>query len=154
MGRYLPHVVPDEVRRWLTRGIVAGEGTNVRLRIRGDLRNFPFVNPATGQFQVTAHIEKGVLDYAADWPRIEPPPGRVELGVPGRIVDGTARVAATAEIPVVVFGSPRIVIGDHVVGGGSGRCGHLIARRWDRLDQIHDLPAVLLKANRHWICCA
>ncbi|HEX5769074.1 MAG TPA: DUF3971 domain-containing protein, partial [Burkholderiales bacterium] len=71
VGRYLPHVVPDEVRRWLTRGIVAGEGTNVRLRIRGDLRNFPFVNPATGQFQVTAHIEKGVLDYAADWPRID-----------------------------------------------------------------------------------
>jgi uncharacterized protein (TIGR02099 family) len=71
VGRYLPLVLPDEVRHWLTRGILAGEASNVRLRIRGDLREFPFVDPASGHFQVTAHVEKGVLDYAEGWPRIE-----------------------------------------------------------------------------------
>ena len=43
----------------------------MRVRVRGDLRQFPFVDPASGQFQVTARVEKGVLDYAAGWPRIE-----------------------------------------------------------------------------------
>jgi uncharacterized protein (TIGR02099 family) len=71
VGRYLPIILPDPVRNWLTRGILAGEASDVRLRIRGDLRDFPFIDPASGQFQVTAHVEKGVLDYAEGWPRIE-----------------------------------------------------------------------------------
>jgi uncharacterized protein (TIGR02099 family) len=71
VGRYLPIILPDVVRNWLTRGILAGEASNVRLRIRGDLRDFPFIDPASGQFQVTAHVEKGVLDYAEGWPRID-----------------------------------------------------------------------------------
>ena len=43
----------------------------MRLRLRGDLRDFPFADPASGQFQVTARVEKGVLDYAPGWPRIQ-----------------------------------------------------------------------------------
>ena len=71
VGRYLPHVLDEEPRRWLANAVVAGEGSNVQVRVRGDLRDFPFVDPARGQFLVTARIEKGVLDYAAGWPRIE-----------------------------------------------------------------------------------
>jgi len=71
VGRYLPSLLPDAPRNWLTRGILAGEASDVRLRIRGDLRDFPFLDPAKGHFQVTAHVEKGVLDYAEGWPRIE-----------------------------------------------------------------------------------
>jgi uncharacterized protein (TIGR02099 family) len=71
VGRYLPIILPDATRNWLTRGILAGEASDVRVRIRGDLRDFPFVDPASGHFQVTAHVEKGVLDYAEGWPRIE-----------------------------------------------------------------------------------
>jgi uncharacterized protein YhdP len=70
VGRYLPIILPQAPRTWLTRGILAGEASDVRVRIRGDLRDFPFVNPATGQFQVTARVEKGVLDYAEGWPLI------------------------------------------------------------------------------------
>src|SRR5687767_4054050 len=71
LGRYLPHVLDEEPRRWLANAVVAGEGSNVQVRVRGDLRDFPFVDPARGQFLVTARIEKGVLDYAEGWPRIE-----------------------------------------------------------------------------------
>jgi uncharacterized protein (TIGR02099 family) len=71
VGRYLPIILPDAPRKWLTRGILAGEASEVRLRIRGDLREFPFVDPAKGQFQVTARVQKGVLHYAEGWPRID-----------------------------------------------------------------------------------
>jgi len=70
-AQYLPHVLDAEAREWLTQAVVAGESSDVRVRVRGDLRDFPFVDPKTGQFQVTARIEKGVLDYARGWPRIE-----------------------------------------------------------------------------------
>jgi len=71
VGRYLPSILQGTARTWLADSILAGEASDVRVRIRGDLREFPFVDPATGQFQVTARVEKGVLDYAAGWPRIE-----------------------------------------------------------------------------------
>jgi len=73
VARYLPHaaLMGEATRRWLVAGIVAGEGSDVRVRLRGDLRQFPFIDPASGLFQVTARVEKGVLDYAAGWPRIE-----------------------------------------------------------------------------------
>jgi uncharacterized protein (TIGR02099 family) len=40
------------------------------VRLRGDLRDFPFVDPASGDFRVTARVEKGVLRYAEGWPEI------------------------------------------------------------------------------------
>ena len=69
--RYLPHVLDEDVREWLSRAVVAGAGSDVRVRVRGNLRDFPFVDPASGQFQVTARVEKGVFEYAPGWPRIE-----------------------------------------------------------------------------------
>ena len=73
LERYLPRppLVPEKLRAWLVSAIVAGDASDVRLRLRGDLRQFPFTDPASGQFQVTAHIEKGVLDYSPGWPRIQ-----------------------------------------------------------------------------------
>lgn len=71
VARYLPHILDEEPRRWLADAVVAGQGSNVQVRVRGDLRDFPFVDPARGQFLVTARVEKGVLDYAEGWPRIE-----------------------------------------------------------------------------------
>ena len=71
IGRYLPQVLDAEVRGWLANALVAGEGSDVRVRVRGELRHFPFVDPASGEFRVTARVEKGVLDYARGWPRIE-----------------------------------------------------------------------------------
>ena len=73
LERYLPRgaLMGEKGREWLTRAIVAGQASDVRLRLRGDLAHFPFTDPARGDFQVTARLEKGVLDYAPGWPRIE-----------------------------------------------------------------------------------
>ena len=69
--KYMPLVLGERLRGWLDGAIVAGQSNDVRLRLHGDLRDFPFVNPAKGQFQVTARVHKGILDYVQGWPRIE-----------------------------------------------------------------------------------
>ncbi len=69
--RYMPLILSAGLRTWLERAIVAGVSNDVRLRLRGDLYDFPFSNPAKGQFQVMAKVRNGVLDYAQGWPRIE-----------------------------------------------------------------------------------
>ena len=73
IARYLPPpaILGQATHDWLARAIVAGHSGDVRLRLKGDLRDFPFVDADKGQFQVTARVEKGVLDYVSGWPRIE-----------------------------------------------------------------------------------
>ncbi len=69
--RYVPLVMSERLRGWLDGAIIAGTSNDVRLRLRGDLYEFPFLNPAKGQFQVTAKVREGILDYVQGWPRIE-----------------------------------------------------------------------------------
>jgi len=60
-----------EAPQWLVQGILAGEASDVQVRLQGDLRQFPFNDPASGQFSVRAHVQHGLLSYAQGWPRIE-----------------------------------------------------------------------------------
>jgi len=72
-AKYLPlsSIMGPETRGWLERAIVAGNVKEARLRIKGDLRDFPFTDPAKGQFQIAAKVGAGVLDYVEGWPRID-----------------------------------------------------------------------------------
>ncbi|MDW8469215.1 MAG: YhdP family protein [Burkholderiales bacterium] len=72
-ARYLPlgSIMGAQTRRWLETSVVAGTVKEARLRLKGDLRDFPFADSARGQFQVAARISGGVLDYAEGWPRLE-----------------------------------------------------------------------------------
>ena len=72
IARYLPlpEIMGKATRDWLAAGIVSGQASDVRLRLRGELREFPFADPAKGQFLVSARVEKGVLNYANGWPLV------------------------------------------------------------------------------------
>jgi uncharacterized protein (TIGR02099 family) len=71
--RYLPlaSLMGEATRGWLASAIVAGQASDATLRLRGDLRDFPFADPSKGQFQVNAHIANGTLRPAPKWPGIE-----------------------------------------------------------------------------------
>lgn len=74
ISRYLPHgelMGGPKLRQWLVSSVLAGQGSEVQLRLRGDLARFPFHDPASGQFLVTGRFRGGVLDYANGWPRME-----------------------------------------------------------------------------------
>src|SRR6266513_4739835 len=64
----LPEIMGKATHDWLANGIVSGQASDVRLRLRGDLRDFPFADPAKGEFLVSERVAKGVLNYASAWP--------------------------------------------------------------------------------------
>lgn len=70
-GRYIPLVVGQDARNWLDRAFLAGHSEDARLRLKGNLADFPFVGNKKGLFQVTAKVAGVTLDYAAGWPKIE-----------------------------------------------------------------------------------
>src|SRR5438105_2255981 len=43
---------------------------DARQRLKGDLRDFPFVDRTKGEFQVNVRVQKGAYEYVSGWPRV------------------------------------------------------------------------------------
>ncbi len=71
VGRYIPLQVGEGGRNWLNTALVAGTADEVKLRLKGNLDEFPFNEGKSGLFEVTARVSGGVLKFADSWPRIE-----------------------------------------------------------------------------------
>jgi len=68
--RYMPLAVGKEVRDWLRTAISGGKATDTTLKLRGDLRQFPFRDGKGGIFEVRGKFHDTTLRYAEDWPEI------------------------------------------------------------------------------------
>lgn len=104
--RYLPHKVGEDAYNWLKRGLVAGRSDDVRLVLRGDLKDFPF-DRGGGEFRASVNMLDGVLDYAPGWPRIE--------GIRGLLLFHDKAMTLTAETGRVLdaqLGPVKVVIPD------------------------------------------
>src|SRR5690606_25195759 len=55
--RYFPQAVPAPVRAYLRDAMTQGHARNVRVRLRGDLRDFPFHGGRPGEFRVMAQVQ-------------------------------------------------------------------------------------------------
>lgn len=88
LDRYLPlpGIMGERTRAWVVGAIRAGESTDTRLRLRGDLRNFPFVDPQQGQFQIVAQVRGAELDYAPGWPAVHAIDGELRFERAGMAV--------------------------------------------------------------------
>jgi uncharacterized protein (TIGR02099 family) len=71
VGRYVPLQIGERGRQWMATAFLGGSSNDVKLRLKGNLNDFPFPEGKGGTFQVTAHVMDGVLDYANGWPKIE-----------------------------------------------------------------------------------
>ncbi|MGQ0653323.1 MAG: YhdP family phospholipid transporter, partial [Betaproteobacteria bacterium] len=107
LARYLPHphVMGPRTRAWLASGILDGQASDASLRLRGELAEFPFRDPASGQFLVTARVRGGLLSYASDWPSINEIDAdlrfeRERMEISGR--SGTVFGARLAAVRVVI----------------------------------------------------
>jgi uncharacterized protein (TIGR02099 family) len=60
--RYIPLVAGAATRRWLEHALVEGKLTDGTFRVKGDLAQFPFVNPAEGEFRVAGRVSGATLD--------------------------------------------------------------------------------------------
>jgi uncharacterized protein (TIGR02099 family) len=72
-AKYLPlaAIMGERAREWGTGALLAGQLSDARLRLKGDLSDFPFTDSSKGQFEVTAKLSDAVFDYASGWPRME-----------------------------------------------------------------------------------
>jgi uncharacterized protein (TIGR02099 family) len=115
LQRYLPHaaLVGAVTRDWLAAGILAGEASDVRVRLRGDLRDFPFNDPAKGEFRATARVREGVLRYAEGWPEIR--------GVDAELLFERKRMDISARAGTILgarIANVRVAIPDMVASSG------------------------------------
>ena len=131
-AKSLPHYLPlgavmgEKTREWLVNGLLAGEVAKAELRLRGDLRAFPFVDPAQGEFSVTARVRKGALEYAPGWPRIDDIDAelsfqRNRMDIAGR--SGTILGAAVHDVKVSIpdlgARAPRVLVSGQAQGATS-----------------------------------
>lgn len=65
-AQYIPLILPDGLRAWIARAVVAGRVTHGHVLYHGALHNFPF-RDGKGQFEVRAYVKDGVLEYLPDW---------------------------------------------------------------------------------------
>ena len=70
-ARYIPLMVAKSARTWLDAAFLGGTSSDVSLRLRGNLDDFPFRGSKRGLFEVIARVSDVVLHYADGWPRIE-----------------------------------------------------------------------------------
>ena len=81
---YKPIYWTENLRNWLDRGIVAGRVPNARLRIEGNLADFPFRE--RGLFQLDLDVANGKLVYAPDWPEADQVAARLSFNGVGMTV--------------------------------------------------------------------
>ncbi len=68
--RYVPFL-DKEPLDWLNQALLAGHANDVSLRLKGNLKDFPFQSKQDGLFQIAARVLDGRLSYAPGWPSID-----------------------------------------------------------------------------------
>ncbi len=100
--RYLPFQVGAGARDWVRSALIAGSVPDARLRLRGDLNQFPYDQGEDGQFLVTVRVADASLRYADGWPLIDAINGEVRFEGPGMsIVADSGRILDVALSEVV-----------------------------------------------------
>jgi uncharacterized protein (TIGR02099 family) len=61
--RYLPLVLPQDVRDYLHNAVTAGVATGVKFKLKGDLNDMPFADPKLGEFRVSANVQNATYAY-------------------------------------------------------------------------------------------
>ena len=95
--KFIPHLSPLALE-WLSTNITAGTASDIRMRLKGDMANFPFDDPKTGAFELSMKIADAALDIGYGWPKFERVSG--DLSFEGRRMIIAAGKGTTTGVPV------------------------------------------------------
>jgi uncharacterized protein (TIGR02099 family) len=76
--RYVPWL-PSAVVDYLKAAVQDGHSDQVRIRLKGDLSDFPFAERSKGVFQVRARLKDVKFRFAQSWPELADVAGELEL---------------------------------------------------------------------------
>lgn len=93
VAAYLPVSIDTDVRGWVGRAVGGAGRAEARLRLRGDLADFPFREASLGEFRVEAKLDQAALGFLPQWPGIDRIRGTLTFD--RAAMDLTAESAAT-----------------------------------------------------------
>ena len=116
-ARYTPLIALNmEGNEWLHNALVAGQTNDFRIRIKGNLSDFPIKTEGSDVlFKIGAHVRRGVLEFDKEWPRIENIDGeflisgnRLEINPADATMDGARLQNVVVAMPDVT--SPDLAL--------------------------------------------
>jgi len=108
---YLPRRANEATRDWLRKAIVSGDISDARIKLAGNLSDFPFAGGKGGQLVATAKARAVTLAYAEGWPAIEAIDADVRVDGPRLRIEGMRGRALGAAI-----GKTRAEVADMAAG--------------------------------------
>ncbi len=84
--RYLPLGIPKATRDYVREAVVAGKATDGRIRVRGDLHDFPFTRAGTGEFRISTRVQDVAYAYVPRSLARGPGAWRALSGLSGELV--------------------------------------------------------------------
>lgn len=128
--KYLPKdLLGKETTHWLQAGLLGGEAEAVYVRLRGDLKDFPFVESKKGIFQVKAKAQGALIDYDKAWPRVENATGSLLIEAQRMQIDASSAMLAGAKAQKVNITIPDIMAAEPLLqirGEASGETRHAL----------------------------
>lgn len=115
-GHYTPvPAVNKATRDWLQAALQGGQADKFSVRLRGDLRDFPFVGSERGIFRLEARAKGVVMDFAQGWPRLED--AQMQLLIEGKTLQINAAAATTlgAHLQNVKVSIPDLLVTNPVL---------------------------------------
>ncbi len=93
-AKLIPLAVGANTRVWLQSALAGGELHDGAVRLRGNLADFPFANPASGEFRAQARVRNADLDHSfVGPPRVEWPALRA---IDGELLFDRSQIAVIA----------------------------------------------------------
>ena len=71
--RYLPSAWSKSLREYLRDAVRGGSASDIKLKLKGDLREFPFAQSRQGEFRISANVSNATYAYV---PPSQMPPGK------------------------------------------------------------------------------
>jgi len=105
--RYLPVAVEPAVRDWLRQSLRNGRSSELKMKLAGNLAEFPFAGVRNGQFSVTAKVRDAMLEYARGWPAVSEVDADLAITGTRMTIDSTH-----GKIAGVAFGKVRAEVDD------------------------------------------
>jgi uncharacterized protein (TIGR02099 family) len=121
--RYMPLAVNQNTHDWLHQGILGGESRETKLRLKGNLKDFPFLDGKSGIFQVTVKFSGGMLHYAPGWPDIQDISGDLLFEGKRMLIHGEKAKLFGVTLAKVVAEVPDLMGGEeimHISGNAAG----------------------------------